>query len=43
MPDLGLLPAGDEREPVAAPTVSLPNGFVFWPIAIVVVLADLVT
>lgn len=43
MPDLGLVPAGDGREPAAAPTVSLPNGFVFWPIAIVVVLADIIT
>ena len=43
MPDVEVMPAGDGREPVLVPAARLPNGFVFWPIAMVVVLADVVT
>jgi signal peptidase II len=32
-----------DAQPVPAPAGSLPNGFVFWPIAVVVVLLDVIT
>ena len=43
MPDVDVTPAGDGRDPATVPAAPLPNGFVFWPIAIVVVLADVIT
>ncbi len=43
MPDREHAPAGDGREPATVPAAPLPNGFVFWPIAIIVVFADVIT
>lgn len=34
---------GPDLRPVADPAATLPNGFVFWPIAILVVLLDVIT
>lgn len=43
VPEVEFVPASDQPVPAADPATGLPNAFLFWPIALVVVFIDVVT